>query len=567
VNSTPLQNAGTWSEVDVTSQVSGNGVQSLGLDITSSTAVSYASREASSNHPELVVEYEDGPPPPPDGEAPTVPLITSGVATGANGAHLEWDPATDNVGVVGYTVYRDGVSLGTVPATTTSFDDSGLTAATTYTYTVDAFDAADNHSAQSLGRAVTTDAASTVQTATFGAAADAYVNEGSPNANYGAVTTIRADGSPLFNSYLRFDVSGLSGTVQKATLRVFNNSTSSVGHRARSVADNSWSESAITFANAPALGPVVASTTGSQAAGTWSEFDVTSQVAGNGTVGLALDTTSSTARAWPSREGAANQPELVVEYSATAPSPDTQAPSVPVITTGTATPPDGAHLEWVASTDNVGVDGYTVYRDGVAVATLPADATTFDDTGLGPGTYQYTVDAFDAASNRSLQSAAAGITLDAVTVATFSPTADAYVTADASGSNFGSSSTLRADGDPTVRSYLRFLNDRVSPIERATLRVYNNSTSSARHRALAVTDNSWSESALTFANAPTPGAVISSSDQQAAGTYSEFDVTSQVVPGDVSFAVDTTSPTARSWPSREAAANQPQLVLVVEEND
>jgi hypothetical protein len=56
--------------------------------------------------------------------------------------------------------------------------------------------------------------------------------------------------------------------------------------------------------------------------------------------------------------------------------------------------------------------------------------------------------------------------------------------------------------------------------------------------------------------------VIASSNQQAAGTFSDFDVTSQVADGQVNFALDTTSPTARTWPSREGAANQPQLVVL-----
>lgn len=67
---------------------------------------------------------------------------------------LSWPVSTDNVGVSGYKVYRNGVQIGTTAAT--SYSDSGLSAATTYQYTVSAFDAAGNESAQSAGIQVTT---------------------------------------------------------------------------------------------------------------------------------------------------------------------------------------------------------------------------------------------------------------------------------------------------------------------------------------------------------------------------------------------------------------------------
>jgi hypothetical protein len=59
-------------------------------------------------------------------------------------ASLSWDAASDDIGVAGYTVYRDGTATGTT--TSTSFTDTGLAPTTIYGYTVDAFDAAGNHS-------------------------------------------------------------------------------------------------------------------------------------------------------------------------------------------------------------------------------------------------------------------------------------------------------------------------------------------------------------------------------------------------------------------------------------
>jgi glucose/arabinose dehydrogenase len=89
----------------------------------------------------------------------TPPSTPTGVTATASGTSVtvRWSPATDNVGVTGYEVLRDGVQVGsTSGATTTSFTDSGLTANTRYEYRVRARDAQANRSAASTAVAVTT---------------------------------------------------------------------------------------------------------------------------------------------------------------------------------------------------------------------------------------------------------------------------------------------------------------------------------------------------------------------------------------------------------------------------
>ncbi|WP_439677865.1 discoidin domain-containing protein [Embleya sp. MST-111070] len=85
--------------------------------------------------------------------------------------------------------------------------------------------------------------------------------------------------------------------------------------------------------------------------------------------------------------------------------PDTTAPSTPTSPKVTGTTPTGVSLAWTASTDNVGVTGYDILRDGVAVGT--SVGTTYTDTGLTTGvSYSYTIRAKDAAGNLSAPSAA-----------------------------------------------------------------------------------------------------------------------------------------------------------------
>jgi chitodextrinase len=63
------------------------------------------------------------------------------------------------------------------------------------------------------------------------------------------------------------------------------------------------------------------------------------------------------------------------------------------------------NLSWTASSDNVGVVGYQVFRDGGSVAIATVSTTSFSDTGLGVGsTHTYTVKAVDAANNQSTAS-------------------------------------------------------------------------------------------------------------------------------------------------------------------
>ncbi|MCF6411538.1 immunoglobulin-like domain-containing protein [Pseudalkalibacillus salsuginis] len=77
-----------------------------------------------------------------DETAPTAPTNVEATAVSESGVELSWEASEDNVGVTGYTVYRDGEKVGTT--TSTTFQDTGLTDATTYEYTVTAVDAAGN---------------------------------------------------------------------------------------------------------------------------------------------------------------------------------------------------------------------------------------------------------------------------------------------------------------------------------------------------------------------------------------------------------------------------------------
>src|SRR5207249_8138817 len=97
-----------------------------------------------------------------DTTPPSTPTGLTGMAAGPTTANLSWSASTDNVGVTAYILLRNGVQVA-MPATT-SFADTGLSAATTYSYTVAARDAAGNISPNSTSVSVTTASVSVADT-------------------------------------------------------------------------------------------------------------------------------------------------------------------------------------------------------------------------------------------------------------------------------------------------------------------------------------------------------------------------------------------------------------------
>jgi hypothetical protein len=90
-----------------------------------------------------------------DSSAPSTPTVLSATAgSSPTRVNLAWNTSTDNVGVIGYKIYRNGTQIGT--STVASFVDATATGGTTYSYTVNAYDAAGNPSASSNTATFTT---------------------------------------------------------------------------------------------------------------------------------------------------------------------------------------------------------------------------------------------------------------------------------------------------------------------------------------------------------------------------------------------------------------------------
>ncbi|HEX2222173.1 MAG TPA: DNRLRE domain-containing protein, partial [Candidatus Limnocylindria bacterium] len=146
--------------------------------------------------------------------------------------------------------------------------------------------------------------------------ADAKVRSSTPTRNFGTLTDLQvrlenAATPHTFRSYVQFAVTGLSGPPRSAKLRLYVTDPSSQGGIAYAV-PSTWTETGLTWNNAPPLDGSPLATLGSVTANTWKEIDVTSAITGNGSYSFGIkEGTTSDSAFYSSREGA-NPPQLII---------------------------------------------------------------------------------------------------------------------------------------------------------------------------------------------------------------------------------------------------------------
>jgi ABC-type glycerol-3-phosphate transport system permease component/chitodextrinase len=334
--------AGKQSTVDVSKAVTTKGPVSLAVTTTSD--VSFASKESSTsaNRPQLVVTTYAVPT---DSEAPSTPAGVTATPKSATEIDLEWTPSTDNAAVAAYRVYRDNALLVTVGSP--SWNDTGLSAASAHTYSVTAIDASGNSSGGSPVVSATslTDTAPdsskptapTDVTVTSSASMSATVSWTASTDNVSVVSyTITRD--PKFDSKVASD----------NLIKVSGSTTSFVDHT------------------------VIPATT--------YKYTITAADA-------ALNASDG------SKVGSVTTP------SGSAPAADTTKPSVPGALSASVKSATEIDLSWTASTDNVAVAAYHVYKDGSVFATV--GSTNWRDTVSAGSSHNYQIAAVDAAGNES----------------------------------------------------------------------------------------------------------------------------------------------------------------------
>ena len=99
------------------------------------------------------------PPPPPPPSPPSVPTNLQATAMSSTQVNLGWTASTGTSGVAGYNIYRDSAKVAT--STTAQYHDIGVSASTTYAYTVSAFNSSGDTSGQSSATDATTPSGTT----------------------------------------------------------------------------------------------------------------------------------------------------------------------------------------------------------------------------------------------------------------------------------------------------------------------------------------------------------------------------------------------------------------------
>ncbi|MEA2596830.1 MAG: hypothetical protein QOF01_3299 [Thermomicrobiales bacterium] len=405
----------------------------------------------------------------------------------------------------------------------------------------------------------------------FAPVADALVRQADPSSNFGTLTTLEVDGGSDSDveSYLRFDVTGVTGPIARAELWVYVTDGSVDGPAVYS-APNTWTETGITWANRPARSTAAADNKGSLSSNRWAVYNVTALVTANGGYTFALATTSADQIVASSREASQNQPKLIVT-----PGPsDTTAPSVPQRLTAKATAFNRVTLSWTASTDNVAVTGYDVFRNGTLLATIGFQ-TTYTDTSVTNSTkYDYRVRARDHAGNVSALGNIASATTPNHLARSFTTVADARVNSSQPTTRYGSSNHLRVQGGigtSDIDSYLRFTVTGVSgAVKKSTLRLFvptGSGYGTADGPAVYTAGNSWSEATITWNNRPArSNRARDDKGKLAAGTWVSFNVTPLVAAnGTYTFVLSSTSSDYVIFSSREGA-NPPRLIVEFDPN-
>jgi len=390
-----------------------------------------------------------------DTTAPSTPSGLIATAISASRINLSWSPSSDNVGVTGYNIFRNGAMVISVAGNVTAFQDSFLLANTTYVYTVRAVDGAGNVSGQSAAVSATT--SGTADTTPPSTPTGLIGNAISPSqinlswsastdndvvANYrvyrngaflvSVATTSHQDIGLSASTTYTYNVDAIDASGNVSSLSAGANVTTlaapdtTAPSTPTNLTANAISQSQINLSWSASIDNVAV--TGYRIFRNGVLLTTLGNVTSYQDVGLSASTTYTyRVRALDAAGNVSNQSSAA---SATTPAViDTEAPSTPTGLMANAVSSTQINLSWSAATDNVGVTGYRVYRNGVFLIAL-GNVTGYQNSGLTASTtYTYNVDAIDAAGNASGTSAAASattpapdttatLTWDAVAVAT-----------------------------------------------------------------------------------------------------------------------------------------------------
>jgi hypothetical protein len=155
-------------------------------------------------------------------------------------------------------------------------------------------------------------------TLTFTPTDDAQVRSTSAATNYGNLVTIRLREDPsgdTYRTYLKFTVTGLTGTVTSVKLRLFATDASPNVANVFAVTNTTWTEGTINWNNKPAMETTVLGSAAVPTPNAYNEITLSpSAISGNGVVSFGLTISGTNSAIFSSSEGA-DAPQLVVTHT------------------------------------------------------------------------------------------------------------------------------------------------------------------------------------------------------------------------------------------------------------
>jgi len=384
---------------------------------------------------------------------PSTPQLSQGGATSSS-ITVDWTPSTPGSGcsISGYRLYRNGIEIpanGSVGPTATSYNDTGLSPGTAYSYTIMAFDSQGNLSATGGPIVFDTQAnnVAPTQPTNFQALASSPT---SVVLSWGASTALPANSSATitYNVYRNnnFNTPVCTTTSFACTnTSLTPNTTYSYTIEAVLGGNASAPVSNVSVTTPPTPTPTSTTCTTAPSAPTglqstaatptsislsWQASKTAANCAiygynvsrNNGTPTFVSQNTSNsgtfftdtnltpstsytyTVTACEVSYCSSNNPSISVKTAA-----DTTAPSAPSNVIDSVLGPTEVQITWSASTDNVGVTGYNIYRNGsgTPIASVSGSTTSYlDQSGTPLTQYTYSVSAVDIAGNASAKTLA-----------------------------------------------------------------------------------------------------------------------------------------------------------------
>ncbi len=373
-----------------------------------------------------------------DGTPPAWPpgSTLAATATGATTATLSWSAATDAVGVTGYRVFQDGIVVAEMDGSTLTADIAGLAPEVTYSFQVQAFDAAGNVSTEGPVATLRIDGtppgwpegAALVATATSHSSAALVCTA--------ATDAVGVTGYRVFQDGLVIAEVDAAATSVGATDLV-PEVTYLFEVRAFDAAGNVSTARLVTSLRIDGVPPAwpagsLLATTGTDASSTtlvWTPAIDNVAVAGyrvhqDGSLLVEVDAGTLTARV------TGLVPEVTYAFQVQAfdamGNVSTEGPAVSVRIDGlaptwpagsslvaTVTGPGAATLAWTAAQDNDEIAGYLLYRNGVIAHEVGATTLLASFSGLAANVaHTFQVQAFDRAGNVSADGPTAVLRFD-----------------------------------------------------------------------------------------------------------------------------------------------------------